>query len=129
MLLILVHLFEKLSMKKTNLILKRKSMTLTKTYLIQVDLFKKMDYNAKITEIGGKIPSITSLATNSVLTAVKYNIPNLSNLVKKTNHDAKIADIENKYITTADYNKFTKDIVAERMKKKNFFKGLILLIQ
>ena len=129
MLLILVHLFEKLSMKKTNLILKRKSMTLTKTYLIQVDLFKKMDYNAKITEIGGKIPSITSLATNSVLTAVKYKIPNLSNLVKKTNHDAKIADIENKYITTADYNKFTKDIVAERMKKKNFFKGLILLIQ
>ena len=84
-----------------------------------------MDYN----EIGGKIPSITSLATNSVLTAVKYKIPNLSNLVKKTNHDAKIADIENKYITTADYNKFTKDIVAERMKKKNFFKGLILLIQ
>ena len=31
---------------------------------------------------------------------------------KKTVYIQKIKDIENKYITTADYNKFTKDTVA-----------------
>ena len=32
---------------------------------------KKTDFNIKITEIEGKIPRITGLATNSALTAVK----------------------------------------------------------
>ena len=44
---------------------------------------KKLDYNAKIGEIEGKIPSITSLATASALTTVENKIPNVSNLVKK----------------------------------------------
>ena len=47
-------------------------------------LFTKLtDYNAKITEIEGKIPSISGLATNAALTAVETKIP-VSNLVKKT---------------------------------------------
>ena len=33
-------------------------------------LVKKTDFNTKVTEIEGKIPSISSLATNSALTAV-----------------------------------------------------------
>ena len=40
-------------------------------------------HNAKITEIQGKIPSITGLATTAALTAVENKIPNASNLVKK----------------------------------------------
>ena len=40
------------------------------------------DYNAKITEIESKIPSISGLATNSVLTAFENKIPDIS-LVKK----------------------------------------------
>ena len=40
-------------------------------------------------------------------------------LSRKTNYDTKITDIESKYITTADYNKFTKDIVASSTKSKN----------
>ena len=35
------------------------------------DLGKKTDLNAKITEIEGKTPSFTGLATNSALTAVE----------------------------------------------------------
>ena len=46
-----------------------------------MDLKKR---NAKITEIEGKIPSITGLAITAVLTAVENKIPNASNLVKKT---------------------------------------------
>ena len=48
-----------------------------------VPWLKKTDFNAKVTEIEGKIPSITGLATNSALAAVKDKIPDVSSLVKK----------------------------------------------
>ena len=46
-------------------------------------IWLKNRLNAKITEIEGKIPSITGLATNSALTAVENKIPDVSSLVKK----------------------------------------------
>ena len=46
------------------------------------DLVKKTD--SKITEVDGKIPSITGLATSSALTTVENKIPDVNNLVKKT---------------------------------------------
>ena len=45
-------------------------------------LSKKPDYNAKITEIEGKVPSISGLTTGTALTAVENKIPDVSNLVK-----------------------------------------------
>ena len=45
-------------------------------------LVKQTDYNAKITEIEGKIPSISGLATNAALTAAENKIPDVSSLVK-----------------------------------------------
>ena len=39
-----------------------------------------------------------SLAATSALTAVENKIPNISNLVKKTDSDAEISDIEKKTI-------------------------------
>ena len=45
---------------------------------------KKTNFNSKISEIKGKIPSITCLATNSALTAVENKIPDVSSLIKKT---------------------------------------------
>ena len=53
------------------------------------------------------------------MTAAENKIPDVNNLVKKTNCDAKISEIENKYITTTDYNKFTKNIVDNNIKSKN----------
>ena len=50
------------------------------------------------------MPSITSLATTSELTAVENKIPSVSNLVKKTDYNAKVSDIEKNitdHITTA----------------------------
>ena len=60
----------------------------------------------------GKIPSISGLATHSALTAVENKIPDVSSLVKKTDHNTKISDIEKKiidhnhgkYITTPEFN-------------------------
>ena len=48
------------------------------------DLVKKTDFNSKITEVDGKISSITGLATSSALTTVENKIPDVNNLVKKT---------------------------------------------
>ena len=53
------------------------------------------------------------------MTAVENKIPDISNLVNKTNYNTKISEMKNKYITTADYNKFTKDIVDNSIKIKN----------
>ena len=61
----------------------------------------KKHLNAKITEIEGKIPSITGLATNSALTAVENKIPDVSGLVTKIDYDAKVSNIEKK---VSDHN-------------------------
>ena len=91
----------------------------TKEYLILVDLLKETDYNTKITEIECKIPSISGLAANAALSAlkIKYLISVIQS--RKKNHAEKILDIKRKYITTADYNKFTKNIAASSIKSKN----------
>ena len=38
---------------------------------------------------------------------------------KKKDYDAKVSEIENKYITTTDYNRFTKNIVDNSVRDKN----------
>ena len=53
------------------------------------------------------------MATTTALTAVENKIPNDSNLVKKTDYDTKVNEIEkkttnyshDKYITTPEFNK------------------------
>ena len=51
-------------------------------------LFKKTDYNTKITEIEDKLPDISNLATKTALTNFENKIPSISHLVKKA--DCKI---------------------------------------
>ena len=46
-----------------------------------VDLLKKQII---ITEVEGKIPSITGLVTTAAFNAIKNKIPNVSNLLRKT---------------------------------------------
>ena len=83
------------------------------------ELVKKISYIAKISELEGKIPSNTNLATTAALTIVENEIPDVNNLVKKeTNYDAEILDLKSKYFTTADYNKFTNKKVDLKMKQK-----------
>ena len=89
-------------------------MTLTKKTPDTSGFVKKADYDAKINEIKGKIPSITGLAATSALNFVKNEIPNVSDLVTKNDFDAKMSDIESKYFTTCDYNKFTNNIMMQK---------------
>ena len=61
-----------------------------------MDLLKKIDFNSKIAKIEGKIPSISGLATTSVLTAVENKIPDLISLVKRPDYNTKFSETEKK---------------------------------
>ena len=73
--------------------------------------------------------SITNLATTTTaLNVVEKEMPNVSNLVKKTDYNTKISEIENKittdhdhdkYITTEEFNKFTSENFTTRLKQAN----------
>ena len=100
-----------------------KIITIGKKLLDVTSLVKKTDFNTKITEIEGKIPSISGLATNSALTAAKNKIPDVSSLVKKTDYNTKNSEIENKvndhnrdkYITTPEFNTMAADVFKARL--------------
>ena len=55
------------------------------------------------------MPNISGLATNAALTTVENKIPDVSNLVKKTDSDAEVLDIKSKYFITVDNNKFANE--------------------
>ena len=81
----------------------------------------------QITEIEGKIPDISSLATKTELTGVENKIPDVSSLVKKTDYNTKITEIENKlnnhdhdkYIINPEFNTFDADVFNARLKRAN----------
>ena len=98
--------------------------------MILVNLLKKTDHNAKISEIEGKVPSIFGLATTAAFIAVENKIPDISNLVKKTDYDAKILDNESKYFSTTDSNKSASqtldaNIIQKGLVDKSVITGLI----
>ena len=66
-------------------------------------LVKMTDYNTKITEIEGKIPDISNLATKTALTTIENNIPDISNLATKT----ALTTLENKIPSISNLKKQT----------------------
>ena len=87
----------------------------------------KADYSTKITEIEGKTPDVSNLATKTALTAVENKIPDVSSLVKKTDYGTEITEIENKlnnhnhekYITTPEFNTLAADVFNARLARAN----------
>ena len=51
----------------------------------------------------------------AALTTFENKIPNVKNLVKKADYDAKISEMENTYFTTSDYNKFTSNALGAKI--------------
>ena len=86
-------------------------------------MVKKTHFNAKVTEKEGKIPSISGLATNSALTAVKNKISDVNISAKKIDYNTKISEIENKindhnhnkYITSPEFNTMAADVFKARL--------------
>ena len=97
-------------------------------------MVKKADFNTKITEIEGKIPSISGLSTNLALTAVENKVPDFSSSVKKTVYNTKISEIETKlndhnhdtYITTPEFNTLAADVFNARLAAQADLDFLIL---
>ena len=87
----------------------------------------KTNLNAKINEVKDEIPNINNLATSSSLTAVENKKRSASNLVKKTDYNTTINDIEKKitdhnhdeYIATPEFNKLTAENFAAILKQVN----------
>ena len=79
-------------------------------------------YNDKIKDIEDKIPDITNLATNTTLNTkineVKNEIP-LKKEQKKQIMMQKYHKMGSKYFTTSDFNKFTSNILGEKITQKN----------
>ena len=120
------------------------------------NLVKKTEYKPKTTEIEGKIPDVTNLATKASLVTVENKIPdvsglaaktalitvenkipdisnfatktaltNLSNtvpdintLIKKSDYDTKIAEIESKYVSNTGFD--SKLAQANVITRRNF---------
>ena len=59
-------------------------------------MVKRTDFNTKVTEIEGKTPDVSTLATKSTLTVVENKIPDVCSLVKKTDFNTKVTEIEGK---------------------------------
>ena len=57
------------------------------------NLATESNLNTKINAVKNEIPSITGIATTSALTAVENKIPSISNLVKKAYHDTEVVEI------------------------------------
>ena len=75
----------------------------------------------KISEVENKIPDTSGLVTitvvNTKIGKIENKITDINGLVKKTDYDPKILDTEEKYFTTSDYNKFTKEITDVKIKE------------
>ena len=77
--------------------------------------------------VENKIPSISNLATKTVLTTVENKIPGISSLVKKTDYNTKITDIENilnnhnhdKYVATSEFDTLAANIFNARLAQAN----------
>ena len=65
---------------------------------------------------------LTTTVFFTKISEVDIKISSAGGLVKKTDYDAKVKDIEGKYFITADYNKLTSDILDVKMKQKELVK-------
>ena len=68
---------------------------------------------------------MTTTVLDTNIGEVEIKIPDVSGLVKKTNYNARISDIEKKYLTTSDNNRFTSGILDAKMKKELVYKSNI----
>ena len=91
-------------------------------------IVQKTDCNAKITEVKGKIASISGLAVTSALIAVENKIIYLMFVIQlKTDYNTKNTEIEkkvahhnhDKYITTPEFNKLSAEVFKARLKQTN----------
>ena len=54
--------------------------------------------------VENKIPDISNFATKTVLTNLSNTVPDINTLIKKSDYDTKIAEIESKYVSNTGFD-------------------------
>ena len=96
--------------------------------IVDNEVIKNAKFNTlktKVNNLEKKIPDGTNLVHINQYNTDKQNlekkIGDVDGLVQKTDYEAKIKDIEGKYFTNADYNKYISDIFDIKIKQKELF--------
>ena len=71
-----------------------------------------------LTAIENKIPDLSKFATKTVLTNLSNTVPDISTLIKKSEYDKRIAEIETKYVSNTGFD--SKLAQANVITKRNF---------
>ena len=86
-----------------------------------------MTFFPKLTKLENRIPDVGNVAIKNALKVVENKIPSVSNLVKKTNYETKISELEkkvtdhnhDKYVTTPEFNTSAANVFNARLAKAN----------
>ena len=79
----------------------------------------------ELTAIENKIPDVREFATKAALTNLSNAVPDISTLIKKSNYDTKIAEIESKYVSNTGFD--SKLAQVNVTTKRNFDAKIIEL--
>ena len=75
---------------------------------------------AELTAIENKIPDVSKFATKTVLTNLSNTVPDISTLIKKSDYDTKIAEIESKYVSNTGFDSKLAQANVEKNYEKKF---------
>ena len=78
-----------------------------------------------LTAVENKIPDISNFATKTALTNLSNTVPDINTLIKKSDYDTKIAEIESKYVSNTGFD--SKIAQANVTTKRNFDAKIIEL--
>ena len=71
-----------------------------------------------LTAVENKVPNISNFATKTTQTNLSNTVPNITTLIKKSDYDTKIAEIESKYVSNTGFD--SKLAQANVITKRNF---------
>ena len=71
-----------------------------------------------LTAVENKIPDVSKFATKTVLTNLSNTVPDISTLIKKSDYDKRIAEIETKYVSNTGFD--SKLAQANVITKRHF---------
>ena len=75
--------------------------------------------------VENEIPALIKFATKTVLTNLSNTVSDISTLIKKSDYDTKIAEIENKYVSNTGFS--SKLAQTNVITKRNFDTKIIEL--
>ena len=81
---------------------------------------------AALNAVGNKIPDVNKFATKTALTNLSNTGPDISTLIKKSDYDTKISEIENKYVSNTG---FGSKLAQANVITKRYFDAKLIDLQ